>query len=591
MARAPHRRVCWAVWVVVTCLAQLGCSSSEEVQGERLGSVDTATRQPASTEAPGPAEVVDPPGGSPWVPLDPPPFPHFSVVGMSGDRLVVLETVPDPTPSRGEYGTWAVPRSAVHDPEGGWRIVDGCAAMGACDRLHAVVAVASSPSGLTLTIRRSPATAPELTDPAVPVLEGAGGELVVARLDLDADTWELLATVPLEGVGGVWAHGDGVRSDDATIVVEQPLDDGRVATWEVTGTEVRAGPVGSAGSIEPDVQGVVSGTTTFRVTTPLGSQEPPSSSIVVERVQPGGEVEDVHFPESPEMGTFGLHTLADGVGGLVGAVDLSTGEMSQDLWHLSAGAVEWGTALAPGLPVALSDTAVVVQSERGLFQHAVPLGAGPDLLGAAVQGPWAEVGLQWTRLAESSRSAADAMVSEPPSTGRATGLGYGGVEVDYVVGDPGQRDRLEYAGGEVVEVGVAPSSDVEQTPAVEGRIVAAVPDNQGTHEFLTLDPDGAVREVYALLPTEHPMVTERPSVPGWRCGLEDRSSSRLMVVDNSTVVVAGCGRLLWLGWGPGWEELGLPTGAEVVAVDHDVVLARIGGAAGHETKWVARRIP
>ena len=599
MPRAPQLRVGWGALAVVACVALAGCTRSEEVQGDGRGIVEAASKQPATTEAPDPAtavtsaEVVDPPGGVPWIPLDPPPLPSFSIVGMSGDRLVVLEEVPDPTPSRGEYRAWTVPRAAVHDPADGWRVLDGCEAMGGCDRLHDEVAVSSSPSALTLVLRRSPATAAGLTDPAVPVVHGEGGELVIARLDLDAGTWELLATQPLGGGGGVWARRDGVRSDDATIVLEQPLDDGWAATWEITGGELRAGPVGATSSIDPNVWELVSGTTTFRIVQTAGGREPTAAQIVVERVQTGGEVAEIPVPESPTLGQYGLNYLADGRGGLVVSVDSSTGKLSRELWYLAPGAMEWTGARGPGWPAALSDTAVVVRSDRGLFQHPLPFEEGPDLLGAAVQGPWAEVGLQWSRLAESSRSAADAMVSEPPSTRRATGHGYGGVEVDYVVGDPGQRDRLEYAGGEVVEVGVGPSSDVEQPPAVEGRMVLAVPDNQGTHKFWTVDPDGTVREVYALQPTEHPMVMERPTAPGWECRPGSGSLPRLFATHNVTVVLAGCGRLLlWLGWEAGWEDLGLPSGAEVVAVDQDVVLAHIGGMPGDsETQWLARRIP
>jgi hypothetical protein len=374
--------------------------------------------------------------------------------------------------------------------------------------------------------------------------------------------------------------------------VEQALDDGRVATWEITGTELRAGPEGVAVSGDPNVQQLVSGTTGFRINLPSHSADQSVASIAVERVLPGGEVEEVVLPESVRFGQFGLVTLADGVGGLVGAIDSSTGALSRELWLLPAGAVEWRSARAPGWPMALSDTAVVVQSEERLFQQSLPFDGAADLLGAAVQGPWAQVGLRWSPLPESSRSAAEELVVQPPVR-MASGLGYGGVQVDYVVGDPGERDRLVYAAGATVEVETAPSSGVELRPAVEGRIVLAVPDNQGTHKFLTVDPDGTVREVYALQPTEHPMVTERPAVPEWRCPPGSSASPRLFGAGNATVVLAGCGRLLWLGWGSSWEELGLPVGAEVVAVDHDVVLARIPAATGEtdtETGWVARRI-
>ena len=399
MPSALKVRVGWGTWAVVACVALAGCTRSDEVQGEGLGTVDASSKRRATTEAPDPvpavtsAEVVDPPGGVPWIPLDPPPLPFFSIVGMSGDRLVVVERVPNPTFARGEYTVWTVPRAAVHDPATGWQVFDGCEIVGGCDRLHEVVAVSASTSSMTLVLRRSPATPADLADPAQPIVDDSGGELVVARLDLDSGAWERLGEQQVMRGAPVRVRGEGVRSDDATIVLEQALASGQVAIWEISGGALRAGPEGAESSIDPSAWELVSGTTTFRFTQPsMGTPDPQQGSstdpATIEWVGPGGESVSVALPESDSgqitpSGSF----VADGAGGLMGTVEIAVEPRDVVLWHLAPGATEWRSARAPGWPAALTYTAVVVQSDSGLFQHPLPFEDAPDMAGEVVEDP------------------------------------------------------------------------------------------------------------------------------------------------------------------------------------------------------------
>ena len=574
-------------------------AAPSEAQHPEVSAVSVNEPQPR----PEPAEVTDAVEVRPWVQLPAPPFERFLPVGMVGEDLVVLEVVlPQSAAKSAGPDLATTPRAAVHTSDAGWRSIDGCGE-GECTPARRLLAASPVDGSLQMVFHRNHPGGTE-TWPA--------GDLILSEIDLASGTWTDIEVQPLDGPGWFEDGSDSTLSAlgrsgiPAELVWHRDpatgVDD--VAVWRVDAGSIEAvdRPAEAAQEAEagaPVVENLTSAGIPYRVThTGTGTTAADGTwkpgPPVYERIRTDGASEVLPPPTLQDSAPMRLG--ADGAGGLVVSGE-RTHRLSHVLAHLPAESSSWTEVAAPGELVASGERSVVVHDRAGtLFQHTMPLDPALAAVGAAVGGPFASVGLQWTRL-------------EPPELPEASdadqrsavGRGSDGSEQTYLVGEPGEHDRIELADGRSVQVRVigtemVTGAPVEHPPAMAGRIVVATANMNGDSAFLVVDPDGSAVRLFSAVsdplgppsaivePGEHPV----HSLQGWLCGPDAADPPHLWPAAAGSAVLSGCGRAIWIGSLSQPVELGLPAGGQVVAVEGDVAVARV--VDGEAVSYAAIRI-